>query len=65
MFNFTVSDPEDDPLTVTINFDSQFQLSMQPGGLYIVRLKQLLDRETENRYAIKVSIDDSRGHQVS
>lgn len=67
VFSFSVSDPENDPLSVSINHDKKFYLEQQQGdaGSYKVRLKERLDRETENRYTLVITIDDSNGHVVS
>lgn len=66
MFSFSVSDPENDPLSVSINHDKKFYLEEETTtrGSYTVKLKERLDRETENRYALVITIDDSNGHAV-
>jgi len=65
VFSFTVSDADDDPLSVGINYDNQFELRETIYNGYTLLVRESLDREKENRYKIIITIDDSKGGVVS
>ncbi|XP_067938174.1 cadherin-23-like [Watersipora subatra] len=58
VFQFSVSDVDDDPLTVIINYNKQFNLVINSPSNYSVTLKDTIDRETMSRYDLQVTISD-------
>lgn len=64
MLSFTVSDVDDDILTVTINYNKQFNLVEVGASNYSVTLKSTLDRETQSRYDLQITISDGTVTEV-
>lgn len=65
VLRFNVSDVDGDALTVTITHDKVFQLDEYQTNLYRVLLKDTLDRETNSRYTLQITVSDGNGGGVS
>ena len=65
LFTFVVSDQDGDALTVTLTHEKNFELEESSPNNYRVLLKDRLDRETNSRYNLQITISDGNGGGVS
>lgn len=58
-------DTDDDPLTVSIDYIKKFDVRTLGHSNYSVVLKDTLDRETQSRYPLQITINDGTVIEVS